>query len=34
MHYFERMKIKDVLQIENPMQDMIILGWVRTKRVS
>lgn len=34
MDYFARKKVKDVLKLEEPEQELIILGWVRTKRVS
>ncbi|AZR72112.1 asparagine--tRNA ligase [Anoxybacter fermentans] len=34
MHYFERTKVRDALRAEKPQEDVIILGWVRTKRVS
>lgn len=34
MHYFERLKVCDALQSENAQQDVIILGWIRTKRAS
>ena len=34
MHYYERTKIKEALRSDGPKEDMIALGWVRTKRVS
>ncbi len=34
MHYFERLKVKDALMSTVGQEDVIILGWVRTKRVS
>jgi len=35
MNYFEKKKIKDILEdkIDN-YKDVIVMGWVRTKRVS
>lgn len=34
MHYFERTKIKDALHAQGPQENIIVMGWVRTKRVS
>ena len=34
MHYFERIKVKEVLNSKSSEIDIIIMGWVRTKRVS
>ncbi len=34
MHYFERTKVRDALAKAEAQENVIILGWVRTKRVS
>lgn len=34
MHYFERIKINKALEAKEAKENVIILGWVRTKRVS
>lgn len=34
MDYFERIKIKQIITENKPMDEVIILGWTRTKRVS
>ncbi len=34
MDYFKRLKVKVALQSQEPQEGVIILGWIRTKRVS
>lgn len=34
MHYFDRMKVKEALAVRGECSNVIVLGWVRTKRVS
>lgn len=34
MHYFERTKVRDALAEKKAQENVIVLGWVRTKRVS
>lgn len=34
MYYFERLKVKEAMKVEEPQEKVVILGWIRTKRVS
>lgn len=34
MYYFERLKVKEALKVEQSQEKVTILGWIRTKRVS